>query len=87
MKTMWIFILIAAVSLIYIKIAEYINTIKIHKKRIQQLEGYIIELKIKQNILNQQVKMLQLSDNYQKSRLNAICLKIYDVVEKFSSIK
>lgn len=81
MKTLWILLFIAFALIICIKIAAYIHTIKYHKKQMEHFESLLFKTKHKQIALNQQLKVLLISEDNQKSNINALYTKLYKVVE------
>lgn len=82
MKTFGFFLIIAVTILLAIEIVNYFRFIKLHKKQIEQLVGLIADLKKKQTILNQQVKIIQLSEEHQKAKLHTIYSKIFKAIKQ-----
>jgi len=83
MKTLWIILFLASALIICINIAAYIYSIKYHKKQIEHLENFLLKAKHKQINLNQQLKVLRFSENYQKSNLKALYIIMNEVAETF----
>jgi hypothetical protein len=83
MKALGILLTVAFIILLIGKIAEFFRFSKQHKKQLEQLDRIITELRKKQIVLNQQVKIIQLSENQQKARLKNIYLKIYQITDRY----
>lgn len=85
MKVLGVFLIIAFISLLAMKMTKYFRYIKLHHKHIAQMEELTIELRAKQKILNQRAKVLQGSEKFQKDNLNTIHANIYKVIDKLLS--
>jgi hypothetical protein len=87
MKTLSILLIIAFALLICIKISRYIHTFKYHKKQIENLNDLLFKTKHKQIILNQQLKILRISEDDQKSNLYALYARMNELVETFLNVE
>lgn len=83
MKTFVVFIIWAIIALFTIRIVEFYKLVKIHKKRIEELNELIIELKKKQIVLNQKADIFQQSTEHQKTQINNIHSRIYSLINKY----
>ena len=82
MKELVIFLIIAFITLLAIKMIEYLRFIKLHNNQVIQMDEIITELKAKQKILNQRAKIIQNSEEFQKNNFNDICANIYKTIDK-----
>lgn len=87
MKTLSILLIIAFALSICIKISRYIHTFKYHKKQIENLNDLLFKTKHKQIILNQQLKILRISEDDQKSNLYALYTRMNELVETFLNVE
>lgn len=85
MKTFVVFIIWTIIALFTIRIVEFCKLVKIHKKRIEEMNELIVELKKKQIVLNQKVNIFQQSTEYQKTQINSIHSKINSLINKHLS--
>jgi hypothetical protein len=83
MKTHWDCFFIVFILLLVIKLVEYCRFIKIHKKQMEDLEGLLNQLKNKQLILNQHLKVIKQSEKYQKTQFEIISQKIYETIDNY----
>lgn len=83
MKVLGIFLIIAFVTLLAMKMIEYFRYIKLHDKQVAQLDELIIELRAKQKVLNERAKIMGDSEVHQNSRLNILYSKIYKTIDKY----
>ena len=87
MKILWILSLIAIAIIICFNIVIYIHSINHHKKQIENLNDLLFKTKHKQIILNQQLKILRISEDDQKSNLYALYTRINELVETFLNVE
>jgi hypothetical protein len=85
MKVFGIFLIIAFITLLAMKMIEYFRYIKLHHKQVAQLGELIIELKAKQKILNERAKIMDDSEVYQHNRINIIYSSIYKTIDKITT--
>lgn len=83
MKVLGIFLIIAFVTLLAMKMIEYFRYIKLHHKQVAQLDELIIELRAKQKVLNERAKVMGDSEVYQHSRIDIIYSNIYKTIDKY----
>ncbi len=87
MKTLSILLIIVFALLICVNISRYIHTFKYHKKQIENLNDLLFKTKHKQIILNQQLKILRISEDDQKSNLYALYTRMNELVETFLNVE
>ena len=85
MKVLGIFLIIAFITLLAMKMIEYFRYIKLHNKQVAQLDELIIELRAKQKVLNERAKIMGDSEVYQNNRLNTIYSSIYKTIDKITT--
>ena len=83
MKVLGIFLIIAFITLLAMKMIEYFRYIKIHHKQVAQLDELIIELRAKQKGLNERAKIMGDSEVYQNNKLNSIYLNIIETINSY----
>ncbi len=61
---------------------QYLRNLKLHHKQMWLMNERIIELKAKQKVLDEHLKIIYDSDKVQKDRLNSIYSNIYNAIDK-----
>ena len=62
---------------------QYLRKLKLHHKQMWLMNERINELKAKQKILDEHLRIIYDSDKVQKDKLNTIYSNIYNVIDKY----
>jgi len=82
MKEIIIFLTLTLLTLPALKIIEYFRYIKLNSKHLEQMNLLIEELRAKQKILNERVRIIRSSEEFQKNSVNTIYESIYKTINK-----